>query len=198
MAIKDIGGIARCHWCGDDALYMAYHDKEWGRSLTDDIRLFEKISLEGFQSGLSWITILRKRENFRRAFAGFDFEKIISFGDQDIERLMGDSGIIRHRGKIEAVINNAGRAIKLIEEYGALKNYLRDFLPAARGSAPRYPLPAKTPESIALSKDLRARGFKFVGPTTIYAFMQSVGMVNDHFEGCPARAACDDAYAAFF
>lgn len=161
---------------------MRYHDEEWGRPVHDDVRLFEKICLEGFQSGLSWITILRKRENFRKAFAGFDFHKVAKFTAKDVARLLKDEGIIRHKGKIEATINNAVRAIEMEKEFGSLDKYFWQWKPK-KGDAQHV----KVAESIALSKDLKKRGWKFVGPTTCYAFMQAMGMVNDHLEGCHVR-----------
>lgn len=184
--ITGTDGKTRCWWCGDDPLYMRYHDEEWGKPVHDDFRLFEKICLEGFQSGLSWITILRKRENFRAAFDGFNFYKVAKYDNTDIERLLGNDGIIRHRGKIEATINNAQRAIDLVEECGSLSAYLWTHAPSPATPRPktRTDIPGKTPESIALSKDLKKRGWKFVGPTTAYAFMQAMGMINDHIEGC--------------
>jgi DNA-3-methyladenine glycosylase I len=182
----------RCAWCGDDPLYRRYHDREWGRPMRDDVRLFEKLCLEGFQSGLSWLTILRKRENFRAAFAGFDIERVARFGKRDVERCLADAGIVRHRGKIESTVNNAKRALELIEEHGSLAAYLWRFEPPADERPARITWPAlmampKTPTSTALSKDLRKRGWSFVGPTTCYAFMQAMGLVNDHIEGCDAR-----------
>jgi DNA-3-methyladenine glycosylase I len=181
----------RCWWCGDDPLYVRYHDEEWGRPVTDDIRLYEKICLEGFQAGLSWITILRKRENFRKAFAGFDFKKVAKFTEKDVERLLKDEGIIRHRGKIEAAINNAQRTIELIKEFGSLYNYFKQFIPESDQSVSYSEKAIRArpihSNSIALSKDLRKRGFKFVGPTTMYAHMQASGMVNDHVEDCFIR-----------
>lgn len=186
--IQGQDGLVRCWWCGDDGEYIRYHDEEWGRPVTDDIRLFEKISLEGFQAGLSWITILRKRENFRAAFDGFDYRKIAKYGEGDIQRCLADAGIIRHRGKIEAVINNARQMPAMIDEFGSFYDYLKNYIPADQPTAIAYEdIPAKTPESIALSKDLKKRGWKFVGPTTAYAFMQSMGMVNDHLDGCHLR-----------
>jgi DNA-3-methyladenine glycosylase I len=181
-------GKSRCWWCGDDALYQHYHDTEWGRPVYDDRVLFEKICLEGFQAGLSWITILRKRENFRAAFDNFNCDKVAKYGDREIERLLQDAGIIRHRGKIEATINNAARALELSAEHGSLSDYFWSFAPEAhkrsgKGVA-RGEIPTQTPESAALSKDLRKRRWKFVGPTTCYAFMQAMGMVNDHVRGC--------------
>ena len=186
----------RSQWCGDDPLYVKYHDTEWGRCQKDDIRLFEKICLEGFQAGLSWITILRKRENFRDAFDGFDFHKISKYDDQKVTALLKNEGIIRHEGKIRSTINNANHIIELIEQEGSFYNYLQKFKPA-EGTRPNSydyeTLKAITtsPESTALSKDLKKRGFRFVGPTTMYAFMQAMGMVNDHLEGCFVREACE-------
>ena len=182
----------RCHWCSGSELYRHYHDHEWGYPVADDTRLFEKICLEGFQSGLAWITILRKREHFRHAFAGFDVARVARFGPKDVERLLADEGIIRHRGKIEATINNARRALELREQEGSLAGYFWRFEPTT-ASRPavltREALATLTqaPESVALSKDLKRRGWKFVGPTTMYAFMQAMGLVNDHIEGCAAR-----------
>lgn len=183
--IKGTDNNQRCWWCGDDPLYVRYHDEEWGKPVHDDVRLFEKICLEGFQSGLSWITILRKRENFRAAFDGFDFNKVYAYTEKDIERLLGDAGIIRHRGKIEATINNAARAREVIAEFGSLDNYFWGFKPKAHTPpASRSAVVGQTPDSVVLSKDLKKRGWKFVGPTTCYAFMQAMGMVNDHIKGC--------------
>lgn len=176
-------GKSRCWWCGDDPLYMAYHDTEWGRPVYDDRRLFEKICLEGFQSGLSWLTILRKRENFRAAFRDFDFHRVAQFTDKDVERLLQDSGIIRHRGKIEATINNARCAVELVKEQ-PLADYFWSFKPVPKPVKRRADIPAQVPESLALSKDLKKRGWKFIGPTTCYAFMQAMGMVNDHIRSC--------------
>jgi DNA-3-methyladenine glycosylase I len=185
---------ARCFWVDGSQLYRDYHDREWGFPVTDDRRLFEKICLEGFQAGLSWITILKKRENFRAGFANFDWTQVARFGDKDIERLVNDAGIIRHRGKIEAAINNARCAEKLLESENSLAAYFWKFEPSA-GSRPKHitreTLRAMTqsPESLALSKDLKKRGWKFVGPTTMYAFMQAMGLVNDHEETCFVREA---------
>ncbi|MCD8493988.1 MAG: DNA-3-methyladenine glycosylase I [Alphaproteobacteria bacterium] len=177
--------IPRCFWCGDDPLYVRYHDEEWGYPVHDNFRLFEKICLEGFQAGLSWITILRKRENFRRAFDGFDFHKVSRYTEKDVERLLLDEGIIRHRGKIEATINNAARALELTEEHGSLDAYFWGWQPAPQNPpADKTAIPAETDISRALSKDLKKRGWKFVGPTTCYAFMQAMGLVNDHLQGC--------------
>lgn len=178
-------GKKRCWWCGDDPLYVRYHDHEWGNHVHDDIRLFEKICLEGFQAGLSWITILRKRENFRKAFDGFDFNKIRTYKEKDVQRLLKNEGIIRHRGKIEATINNAARAIEMVEEFGSLDSYFWAYRPDHHIRPNNsQDVPAITDISKAISKDLKKRGWKFVGPTTCYAFMQAMGMVNDHIEGC--------------
>ena len=193
-------GVARCWWASSAPEYSAYHDTEWGFPVADDVRLFEKLSLEGFQAGLSWLTILRKREAFRRGFAGFDFERVARFDEQDVERLLGDAGIVRHRGKIEAVINNAGRAVELVAAEGSLAHYAWGSEPAARaGRLDRARLAelAHTPESAALAKDLKRRGWRFVGPTTVYAFMQAMGLVNDHLDGCAARTRVDSARARF-
>lgn len=179
-------GQARCSWCSATPEYMAYHDREWGFPVVDDQRLFEKICLEGFQSGLSWRTILTKRENFRTAFAGFDFNVIARFTQADVERLLQDAGIVRHRGKIEAVINNAARAREMVAKEGSLAAFFwRYEEPSA--NQPASPPVATTAISIALSKELKKRGWKFVGPTTAYAFMQAMGLVNDHAVGCAAR-----------
>ena len=186
-------GLTRCGWCAASDDYIAYHDREWGFPVADDRRLFEKLSLEGFQSGLSWRTILMKRENFRAAFAGFDFDRVADFDESDVERLLQDAGIVRHRGKIEAVINNARRAQDLIGEKGSLAAYVWGFEP--RGDIPY--LASTSPASIAMSKDLKKRGWKFVGPTTVHAFMQAMGLINDHAEGCAIRAAAADARKAF-
>ena len=183
--LKGDDGLMRCHWHGGVPEYIRYHDEEWGRPVREDVRLFEKMSLEGFQAGLSWLTILRKRENFRRAFADFDFAKIAKFSERDIERLMQDSGIIRHRGKIEAVINNAQKLPAVIAECGSFAAYLWSFEPKRTGGRTSHSdIPGQVPESLALSKDLKKRGFKFVGPTTMYALIQAMGMVNDHLQGC--------------
>lgn len=187
-------GKLRCRWGVGDPDYERYHDTEWGFPQTDDRRLFEKVCLEGFQSGLSWLTILRKRENFRSAFAGFDFHVVAEFGDRDIERLLGDAGIVRHRGKIEATINNAGRAVELVEEVGSLGAYFWSW-EQTRPDAPTE-VPATTEASTALSKDLKRRGWRFVGPTTMYAFMQAMGLVNDHVDACVVRERARAARAA--
>ncbi|MBJ3774962.1 DNA-3-methyladenine glycosylase I [Acuticoccus mangrovi] len=193
-------GKPRCFWHGGLADYLAYHDEEWGRPIADDTRLFEKICLEGFQSGLSWLTILRKRENFRAAFAGFDIATVARFGDGDVARLLADPGIVRHRGKIEAAINNARCAERLIEEEGSLGAFLWSYEP----QEPKEPLDATTlrartvlPEAAAVSKLLKKKGWRFVGPTTMTALFQAAGLVNDHFVGCVVRAEVDAARAAF-
>jgi DNA-3-methyladenine glycosylase I len=187
--------MPRCWWAGEDPLYVAYHDHEWGRPVLDDMRLFEKICLEGFQAGLSWITILRKRENFREAFAGFDPSAVATFTRRDVARLLRNDGIIRHRGKIESAIQNARRALELQDEFGAISTYVWSFEPAderpRKLTRDRLTAMATSPASIALSTDLKKRGWTFVGPTTVYAFMQAVGLVNDHLHDCPARSACE-------
>lgn len=192
----------RCWWCGEDPLYVDYHDREWGNPVTDDTRLFEKICLEGFQSGLSWITILRKRENFRKAFDGFDYRKVARYTDKKIEKLVQDVGIIRHRGKIESTINNAKRAIELEKEFGSLAAYFWSWEPDAKSRPKKMDHATlrtlgKTDASLALSKDLKKRGWSFVGPTTVYAFMQAMGMVNDHLEGCHRRQDLEKARQKF-
>lgn len=191
-------GRVRCWWPGRDEAYVAYHDHEWGRPVTDDDRLFEKLCLEGFQSGLSWLTILRKRHNFRAAFAGFDIAAVAAFGEADVERMVGDAGIVRHRGKIVSAVNNARRAAEVVQEFGSLAAYVWSWEPRREPDAPtsKESLPATTPESAALAKDLKRRGWSFVGPTTVYAFMQSMGLVNDHIEGCFARSECGAERAA--
>jgi len=196
--VRGEDGLARCHWCASDELYRAYHDLEWGFPQRDDRRLFEKICLEGFQSGLSWLTILRKRENFRRAFADFDFGKVARFTPRKVEALLQDAGIVRHRGKIESTIHNARRAIELVGEKGSLAEYFWSFEPAAATRPKRIRWEAllamaQTPESKALSKDLKRRGWSYVGPTTMYAFMQAMGLVNDHLEGCAVRSRAERA-----
>jgi DNA-3-methyladenine glycosylase I len=193
-------GVARCWWSGSAPEYRAYHDTEWGFPVSDDVRLFEKLSLEGFQAGLSWLTILRKREAFRRAFAGFEYDRIARFGEPEVARLLADAGIVRHRGKIEAVINNAARAVELIAAEGSLAHYLWGFEPRPRSRrldrAGLAELPF-TAESKALAKDLKRRGWRFVGPTTAYAFMQAMGLVNDHLHGCDAQIAVTTARERF-
>ena len=185
-------GITRCRWGKDHLDYRNYHDVEWGRPVSNDFQLFEKICLEGFQSGLSWLTILRKRENFRQAFANFEFNKIADYNEDNVAGLLQNSGIIRHRGKIEATINNAQRALELVEEFGSLAAYIWGWEPASRephiGKGEySHPIPSITRTSQLLSKDLKNRGWKFFGPTTAYAFMQAMGLVNDHMEGCAFR-----------
>jgi DNA-3-methyladenine glycosylase I len=189
-------GRPRCRWSAAAPEFIAYHDNEWGFPVGDDRRLFEKLCLESFQSGLSWRTILAKRENFRAAFLGFDFEKVARFDDVNVERLLGDAGIVRHRGKIEAVINNAQRACELVSREGSLGAYLWQFEPVA--DEPGEPQTASTsPASIRLSKALKGQGWKFVGPTTVFAFMQAMGLLNDHARGCAIRSEADRARAAF-
>ncbi|RZU45337.1 DNA-3-methyladenine glycosylase I [Fluviicoccus keumensis] len=183
-------GRLRCSWCLSTPEYLAYHDTEWGFPVTDDRRLFEKLCLEGFQSGLSWRTILMKRENFRKAFDGFDYRLVATYTESDVQRLLQDAGIVRHRGKIEAVINNAQRMIELMEQEGSLSAFVQRFKPADDGSAPV--VRPTCPESEALSKALKKRGWKFVGPTTVYAFMQAMGLVNDHAIDCVTRQAVAD------
>jgi len=182
-------GLARCAWGASDPEYRRYHDEEWGTPQHDPVRLFEKVCLEGFQAGLSWLTILRKRENFRRAFTNFEIDRVARFTARDVTKLLADEGIIRHRGKIESTINNAKRAIELRKECGSLSEYFWRWEPDPASRPPRITREtlmgmATTPESAALSKDLRRRGWTFVGPTTIYAFMQAMGLVNDHVEDC--------------
>lgn len=186
-------GVARCEWPGTAPDYIAYHDLEWGRPVTDDIRLFEKICLEGFQSGLSWLTILRKREAFRAAFAGFDFAEVAAFDEADIERLLGDTGIVRHGGKIRSTINNAARALEMVDEHGSLASWFWSHEPAVRADRAAEPetVPAHTATSAAVARELKRRGWTFVGPTTVYAFMQAMGLVNDHVVGCEAGRVCD-------
>ena len=186
----------RCFWSGDDDLYVAYHDSQWGRPVVDDNQLFEMICLEGFQAGLSWLTILRKRESFRIAFRGFDPKIVAKFNQRDINRLINDESIVRHRGKIEAAINNAQATLKVQKDFGSLATFIWGFRPKSttrsNSKAPKRisDIKASTIESEALSKALRQRGFKFVGPTTMYAAMQSLGLVNDHLEGCFVREEC--------
>jgi DNA-3-methyladenine glycosylase I len=191
-------GVARCSWADSAPDYRAYHDTEWGFPVADDRRLFEKLSLEGFQSGLSWLTILRKREAFREVFAGFDYERVAEFGEDDVARLLQDSRIIRHRGKIEAVINNAQRMIDLVAQEGSLAHFVWSFEPKThKPELGRVDILAMTDESRALARELKRRGWRFVGPTTVYAFMQAMGLVNDHLTGCHVRDAALSARAAF-
>jgi DNA-3-methyladenine glycosylase I len=190
--------VKRCWWPGEDELYIRYHDEEWGRPITDDRRLFEKICLEGFQSGLSWITILRKRDNFRRAFKNFEPAAVARFGARDVQRLLKDAGIIRHRGKIESTINNAKRALELVDEQGSLAAYFWSWEPEPSSrpktlSRDTLKTISITEQSTALSKDLKKRGWTFVGPTTCYAFMQAMGLVNDHIDECHVRAEIERA-----
>jgi DNA-3-methyladenine glycosylase I len=191
--VTGFDGRPRCWWCAGTDEYRAYHDREWGRPVHDDRRLFEKICLEGFQSGLSWLTILRKREAFRHAFADFDVARVARFTPRRVERLLQDASIVRHRGKIESAINNGRRARELVEEYGSLADYFWRWQPDPASRPRRLTRRAlmtmgTTPEAVALSKDLKRRGWTFVGPTTVYAFMQAMGLVNDHVEGCWVRA----------
>jgi DNA-3-methyladenine glycosylase I len=204
--VKHADGKHRCSWCGEHADYIAYHDDEWGMPQGDDHKLFEKMTLEGFQSGLSWLTILRKREGFRAAFKGFEIERVARFTDKDVEKLVLNADIVRHRGKITSAINNAQRCKELIKQEGSLAKFVWQFRPAAgvrpahwsKGIAPQdIAQLAQTAESLALSKALKKRGFSFVGPTTMYAFMQSMGMVNDHLAGCHAQAVVAKAQAQF-
>ncbi len=188
-------GRPRCRWSAAAPEFIDYHDREWGFPVGDDVRLFEKLCLEGFQSGLSWRTILAKRPAFREAFAGFDFEKVARFGEADVARLLADARIVRHRGKIEAAIGNARRACDLVAAEGSLAAYLWRFEPGPDGARPQTR--ATSPASEALSKDLRKRGWRFVGPTTLYAFMQAMGLVNDHAEGCALRAEVERARDSF-
>jgi DNA-3-methyladenine glycosylase I len=184
--------MERCAWAGTDPENVRYHDEEWGRPVTDDARLFEKLCLEGFQSGLSWLTILKKRPQFRKQFKNFDPVKVSRMKPADVERLLLDAGIIRHRGKIESTINNAARALEIQKEFGSLAAYIWMFEPTPLPAPTTVgSLPAQTAASIALSKDLRKRGFSFVGPTTVYAFMQAMGLVNDHYAHCECREVCE-------
>ena len=190
--------MKRCPWPGEDPLYVRYHDEEWGRPVTDDTRLFEKICLEGFQAGLSWITILRKREDFRKAFNGFEPNAVSRFTAKDVQRLLKDDGIVRHRGKIDSTINNARQALALIDKKGSLASYFWSWEPPAADrprTVTRETLMkmTTTPQSIAMSKDLKKRGWSFVGPTTSYAFMQAMGLVNDHIHDCGVRAEIEKA-----
>lgn len=187
-------GVVRCFWSGSDPEYVRYHDQEWGTPTHDDHRLFEKLVLEGFQSGLSWLTILKKRPRFREVFCGFDPVKVARFGERDVLRLLGDAGIVRHRGKIEAAIHNARVANELIAREGSLDTYLWSFVPPEAERPERVRLAelramSTAPASIRLAKDLKKRGFRFIGPTTAYALMQAMGMVDDHLEGCWRRGA---------
>lgn len=200
--IEGADGRMRCFWPGEHSDYVHYHDEEWGRPESDDVRLFEKLCLEGFQAGLSWLTILRKRENFRAAFAGFDFARIARWNSPSVERLLRDAGIVRHRGKIESVLNNARRTCELVEERGSLAGHVWSFMPGPKERPRRMTRAAlgkltECPSSVSLSRDLKRRGFSFVGPTTMYALMQSMGLVNDHLEGCTFRAAVEAERQSF-
>lgn len=200
--IEGPDGRMRCFWHANRPDYMHYHDNEWGRPVGDDIRLFEKLCLEGFQSGLSWLTILRKRDNFRDAFAGFDIEKVAAMGERDVERLLADPGIVRHAGKIRSAINNARRAIELIEAEGSLARYFWRHEPEPEERPLRVDLPTLTANpatetSRRLARDLKGRGWSFVGPTTVYAFMQAMGLVNDHIEGCVLRPVIEAERMSF-
>jgi DNA-3-methyladenine glycosylase I len=196
VTIPGPDGKPRCRWSSAAPEFLSYHDTEWGFPLADDQRMFEKLSLEGFQSGLSWRTILAKRENFRGAFHGFDLDRVARFSERDVERLLKDEGIVRHRGKIEAVINNAQRAREMVKREGSLAAFLWRY--ERKGEAPAKSQSASTSaESIALSKELRKQGWSFVGPTTVYAFMQAMGLVNDHAEDCTIRAKVEHARKTF-
>ncbi|HLW05618.1 MAG TPA: DNA-3-methyladenine glycosylase I [Azoarcus sp.] len=188
-------GNSRCVWCAATPQYLAYHDTEWGWPVDEDRRLFEKLCLEGFQAGLSWRTILEKRENFRKAFDRFEFERVAEFSERDVEGLLQDAGIIRHRGKIEAVINNARCAREMVKTEGSLAAFFWRYEPA--GQNPNPGTASTSPESVAMSKELKRRGWKFVGPTTMYSFMQAMGLVNDHAEGCMMRARIERARQEF-
>lgn len=192
--VRGDDGVRRCWWGASTPDYAAYHDDEWGRPVVDDTRIFEKLCLEGFQSGLSWLTILRKREGFRAAFRGFAIPEVARFTERDVTRLLGDAGIVRHRGKIEATIANARAALEVQDDRGSIAALFWSFEPTRR-AAPKAigDLPGTTPESTALSKTLKGYGFRFVGPTTVYAAMQAMGVVNDHLAGCDARRPCAEA-----
>jgi DNA-3-methyladenine glycosylase I len=196
MTFQGPDGRTRCHWCAATPEYLAYHDREWGFPVGDDRRLFEKLCLEGFQAGLSWRTILEKREGFRAAFLDFDFNRIARFTTRDVERLLKNERIVRHRGKIEAVVNNARRAQELIRSEGSLAAYVWRYAPPATTPA-RPATRSISPESEALSKDLKKRGWKFVGPTTVYSFMQAMGLVNDHAPACVIRQEVERARQTF-
>ncbi|MDE1941648.1 MAG: DNA-3-methyladenine glycosylase I [Betaproteobacteria bacterium] len=196
MTIEGKDGKLRCHWCAVAPDFLDYHDNEWGFPVADDRRLFEKLSLEGFQSGLSWRTILSKRENFRVAFHHFDFHRVAEFTALDVERLLQNEGIVRHRGKIEAVINNAQRARELVKREGSLATYFWRYEPGP-GELARPQTASTSARSEALSKDLKKQGWKFVGPTTVYAFMQAMGLINDHAEGCIIREKVEQSRRSF-
>jgi DNA-3-methyladenine glycosylase I len=186
-------GVRRCWWALADPFYVGYHDDEWGFPVTEDRTLFEKLCLEGFQAGLSWLTILRKRPGFREAFSQFDIDAVAGFTDADVERLVADPGIVRHRGKIASTVNNARRAVELRQEAGSLAAFVWRFEPSPPAGNGRQPIPSQTAESRALSADLKRRGWSFVGPTTVYAFMQAMGLVNDHLVGCWRRQPAETA-----
>ncbi len=193
---RGVDGEQRCFWAGTHPDYIAYHDEEWGAPVADDRLLFEKVCLEGFQSGLSWLTILRKRPSFREAFEGFEFERVAAFSQRHVERLLLNPGIVRHRGKIEAVINNARKACEMASEFGSLAAFFWQWEPGAETRPDPLDHAAllslmKSAESAAMSKELKKRGWRFVGPTTLYAFMQAMGLVNDHIEGCRSRAGIE-------
>jgi DNA-3-methyladenine glycosylase I len=191
-------GLARCWWADSTPQYRAYHDTEWGFPVADDRRLFEKLCLEGFQAGLSWLTILRKREHFREVFANFEFAEVARFGDDKVAELMNDARIVRNRAKIEATINNAQRVLELLEHEGSLAHFLWGYEAERATTGPtRADLPVMTPESKALAKEFKRRGWRFVGPTTVYAFMEAMGLVNDHIDGCHCRPTVDAARAKF-
>lgn len=194
--VKGPDGKPRCSWCSSAPEFFDYHDNEWGYPVSDDIRLFEKICLESFQAGLSWRTILAKRENFRAAFHNFDFDKVAKFTQRDVNHLLKDDGIVRHRGKIEAVINNAKMAKKLIKQEGSLATFFWRYEPDEKNLAAPQTV-STSAESISLSKELKKQGWKFVGPTTVYAFMQAMGLVNDHVKNCVSRAKIDSARNTF-
>jgi DNA-3-methyladenine glycosylase I len=194
--VTDEGGVARCWWCAADPGYLAYHDYEWGLPSADEARLFEMLCLEGFQAGLSWLTILRKRARFREVFSHFDVDAVARYTESDIERLVGDAGIIRHRGKIASTVNNARRALDLRDEWGSLAAYVWRFEPSDAHTG-RPPFLSEAAESRAMSRDLKQRGWTFVGPTTVYAFMQAIGLVDDHLAGCSLRAGSEAARHAF-
>ncbi|GAB1260557.1 DNA-3-methyladenine glycosylase I [Aurantivibrio plasticivorans] len=196
QTVKGPDGKLRCGWCGSIDEFFPYHDNEWGFPVDDDVRLFEKLCLEGFQSGLSWRTILAKRENFRKAFKGFDFNKVSRFSEKDVERLLQDAGIVRHRGKIEAVINNAQRAKEMIKNHGSLAAYFWSFEPDPKTLG--KPQSVSTSDvSVTISKQLKKLGWKFVGPTTVYSFMQAMGMINDHVKDCVVRQRVETAKRKF-
>jgi DNA-3-methyladenine glycosylase I len=194
--IQGPDGKSRCRWCAAAPEFLFYHDTEWGFPVSDDYRLFEKLSLEGFQSGLSWRTILAKRENFRAAFCGFDIDRIARFTQRDVDRLLKDEGIVRHRGKIEAVINNAKRARELVRREGSLAAFIWRYEPGAQPLA-KPQIASTSAESLALSKELKKQGWQFVGPTTVYAFMQAMGLINDHVEECVIRSKVERARKTF-